>query len=200
MLAQRPGPWGGAIAVALLCFWANRAWAQAPALAQPQSGGSVQAFVFAGLSLETTRAQLRQRYPQDYANGHTLEVAPERAQAHIHRIEIASPDGSGRGRLRLGFERRALISTDGRVLRPSVYPRCAVLEKQLRSLFGAPASSREFIEGDTDGLMNRVLVWERHLPQLPPDQHVERLYLQCGRSKGERRFWAFSMEVSRSAR
>jgi len=165
-----------------------------------QSISPVQPFVFAGLSLETTRDQLRQRYPEDYDSGNTLDVAPERVHDHIHQIEIAMPDGSGRGRLRLSFERRALVSADGRVLRASGYPHCAEIEKRLRALFGAPTRSDEFIEGDTDGYMNRVLVWDRRLLQLAPDQQMERLNLQCGRSKGERRFWAFSVGVERSAR
>jgi len=84
------------------------------------------------------------------------------------------------------------------VLRAAGYPRCAEIEKRLKALFGAPTRSDEFIEGDTDGYMNRVLVWERRLPQLAPDQQMERLNLQCGRSKGEKRFWALSIGVARS--
>jgi hypothetical protein len=198
MLAQRQGSRGRANAAALLFLMATLAM-PAPR-AQAQSISPSQPFAFAGLSLETTRNQLRQLYPQDYDSGNTLDVAPERVQDHIHQIEIATPDGSGRGRLLLSFERRALVSADGRVLRAAGYPRCAEIEKRLKALFGAPTRSDEFIEGDTDGYMNRVLVWERRLPQLAPDQQMERLNLQCGRSKGERRFWAFSVGVARSAR
>jgi len=111
MLAQRQGSRGRATAAALLFLIATLALTAPRALAQSIS--SALPFVFAGLSLETTRAQLRQRYPQDYSSGNTLDIAPERAQDHIHQIEIATPDGSGRGRLMLSFERRALMSADG---------------------------------------------------------------------------------------
>ena len=197
MSAQRPCRRGRANAAALLFLLATFVLPASRVLAQ--SAPSAQPFVFAGLSLETTRAQLRQRYPQDYSSGNTLDVAPERVQDHIRQIEIATPDGSGRGRLRLSFERPALVSADGRVQRATGYPRCAEIEKRLKALFGAPTRSDEYIEGDTDGYMNRILVWERRLPQLAADQHVERLNLQCGRSKGEKRFWAFSLVVARSA-
>ncbi len=158
-----------------------------------------QPFAFAGLSLATTRADLMQRYPQEPLSGNYLSVRPERAHDHIHEIEIAKPDGTGLGRLRLGFERSAMVASDGRVLRPATYPRCAAVEKRLKGLFGRPTRIDEFIEGDTDGYLNRVVIWERHMPQLALAQQLERLSLQCGRSKLEKQFEAHSLIITRSA-
>lgn len=163
-------------------------------MAQPQPFG------YAGLSLSTTRADLMRRYPQEPLTGNYLSVAPERAHDHIHEIEIATPDGTGLGRLRLGFERPAVVGSDGQVRRPADYPRCANVEKQLRGLFGVPTLIDEFIEGDTDGYLVRVVSWERRLPHLTAAQQLERLSLQCGRSKSERQFQAHTVTIARSSR
>ena len=141
-----------------------------------------------------------QRYPLEALSDNYLPVAPERAHDHIHEIEIAKPDGTGLGRLRLGFERPAVVAGDGRVLRHATYPSCRSIEQRLIGLFGRPARVDEFVEGDTDGYLNRLLVWERRLPQLPAAQQLERLSLQCGRSKMAQRFEAHTVIIARSSR
>lgn len=155
---------------------------------------------FAGLSLDTTAAQLRQRYPQDATGGSYMTLPSERSHDHIYSIQIASPDGSGQGRLRLGFERPAVQAADGKVLSPARHPRCDQLSARLKTRYGPPAQVHEYIEGDTDGYRTRILRWQQVLPQLAPAQRVEHLVLQCGRSKTARWFQADALEISRHLR
>ncbi|QPF71645.1 hypothetical protein G8A07_01015 [Roseateles sp. DAIF2] len=60
-------------------------------------------FSFAGLSLKTTAAELRQRYPASRVAGKHVQMAPAEARDHVYGITL--PDGPAAATLKLSFAR-----------------------------------------------------------------------------------------------
>lgn len=130
---------------------------------QLPAGFSADHFVFAGLSLQTTIEDARQRYPRSLTVGNYIYVSDHDSHDDIHGIELTT-DGSN-PRLRLFFER-------SHPRRPR-YPRCAQVLATITTQYGEPARIQEF---DVELDRTRRLTWWRG---------TEALSLVCFRRAGQ---------------
>ena len=89
-----------------------------------------EAFTFAGLSLETTMADLKKRYPRSTAIDALVYLSEEEAHDSISTIGLSS-EGAARA-LTITFERRR----QGR----ATYPSCERLLSRLKERYGSPVN------------------------------------------------------------
>ena len=125
----------GASATFFLCGWSVLA-------AQTDS------FTFAGLSLKTTMAELKQRYPKSHAQEALIRLSDEESHDHISTIGLST--NRGVRTLALTFERQQ------RGGKPT-YPLCDDLQLPLRDRYGDPVS---IVDTQQERERNRRFEWK----------------------------------------
>lgn len=110
-------------------------------LAQPEP------FAFAGLSLKTTIAELKTRYPRSTAVGTLIHVSNEDSHDHVSTIGL-STDGKVRT-LNITFERTLPGGT-------VAYPMCETLLALLKERYGNPA---KLVDVQEEQARNRWFEW-----------------------------------------
>jgi hypothetical protein len=113
--------------------------------------GDERGFTFAGVSLRTTLAEIRQRHPRSAVAGSHVFVAPEEVRDHVWSIEVAAPGL----RARLGFERPREVPPGDAGQR---FPACLDVQRGLEARYGPPAEIREFWE---ERMRHADRVWVR---------------------------------------
>ena len=134
-------------------------------LAQSLPAAPTELFSFAGLSLETTIADLRTRYPRSTAVEAVVYLSTEETHDHISTIGVNS--NGGHRTLNIAFERE---QRGGR----AAYPSCEKLLGVLTDRYGTPA---HVVDAQEEQAHNRRFQWERP---------GERLTLSCFRMPGQR--------------
>jgi hypothetical protein len=105
------------------------------------------AFVFAGLTLKTTMAELKQRYPRSTFLDALVYVSEEESHDNISTIALSN---SGRMRtIAVTFERH-------RAGRPT-YPPCEQLVTSLTNQYGGPAN---IVDAQEEQSRNRRFEWK----------------------------------------
>lgn len=109
------------------------------ALTAPMAAAVVQlqAFSFAGLSLDSDLNQVATRYPHSDRAGSYIYVAPKDSHDHISGIEISGAGATRR--MRVSFESR-------RERHLPQHPACARVQAKLEHQFGRPSGLRRFAE------------------------------------------------------
>ena len=115
------------------------------------SGALAGEFSFAGLGVDTTVEQLRERYPRSSMVGSYMYVVA--ADSHDHIYGIGFPAVAGRDRLRVGFERPDATGP----VRSSRYPTCAAVRSRLEAEHGRPDRVEQFTE---ERALNRRYSWK----------------------------------------
>ena len=134
------------------------------------------AFVFAGLSLKTTVAELKQRYPRSTFLDTLVYISNEESHDDISTIRLSN---NGRTRtISITFERQRAGS--------ATYPACDNLVALLTNEYGKPAN---VVDAQEEQSRNRRFEWKTpgesltlncfRLPQQP--LYAERLTIASGR-------------------
>jgi hypothetical protein len=97
-------------------------------------------FTYADVGLQTTPAEARQRFPSSRVDGHYIYIADRDRRGQVSRIELAA--GGKPPRVRLSLERPRDSAGRGQ----PVFPKCKVIESDLRARYGAPDEVRKFAE------------------------------------------------------
>jgi len=97
-------------------------------------------YSFAGLSLTTTEADLRERYPNSTFQSNHVFVSV--SDAHDEISSVAVPWAGGSALLRIGFGREIGASSPRRF----DYPRCGTVLDRLTADFGAPNEIVDYAE------------------------------------------------------
>lgn len=105
-------------------------------------------FTFAGLGLNTTMAELKQRYPKSHAVEALVRLSDEESHDHISTIGLSS--NRGVRTLAITFERQQ------RGRKPT-YPSCDSLQAPLRERYGDPAS---IVDTQEERARNRRFEWK----------------------------------------
>jgi hypothetical protein len=98
-------------------------------------------FTYAGIELGTTLAAAKARFPNSKVVGDYVYVADRDRRDQVSGIQLA---GTRNPRMvRLSFERPRDAAGRGQ----PVYPKCKVIESDLRARYGAPDEVRKLAEG-----------------------------------------------------
>ena len=139
-----------------------------PSAQSVQRNASV--FAFAGLSLNTTMAELKKRYPKSTALDTLVYLSDEESHDHISTVGLSS-NGAART-ITIAFERQI----QGR----ATYPLCEQMLSRLKEQYGNPANA---MDAQEERARNRRYQWKTstesltlncfQLPRQP--QYAERL-------------------------
>jgi hypothetical protein len=151
-------------------------------LASSLLAAQTETFTFAGLSLKTTMAELKKRYPRSTALDTLVYLSDEESHDHISTIGLSS--SSGARTLTITFEpatferrRRGRVAT---------YPSCEKSLSRLKGRYGNPA---DVVDAQEERARNRRFEWKTSTESLTlncfrmPRQplYAERLTITAGR-------------------
>jgi hypothetical protein len=94
-------------------------------------------FAYADISLQTSLAEVRKRFPNSKMAGDTIEVSDRDRRDQVSGIQLAGTRQPPR--VRLSFERPRDAAGRGQ----PQFPKCKVIEAELRGRYGAPDEVRK---------------------------------------------------------
>jgi hypothetical protein len=94
-------------------------------------------FAYADISLQTSIAEARKRFPNSKMVGDTIEVSDRDRRDQVSGIQLAGTRKPPR--VRLSFERPRDAASRGQ----PQFPKCKVIEAELRGRYGAPDEVRK---------------------------------------------------------
>jgi hypothetical protein len=108
------------------------------AIAAAAPAFAAEGFAYADIGLQTTLAEARTRFPSSKVVGDDIYVSDRDRRDHVSGIQMA---GSGKPRrVRLNFERPRDPAGRGQ----PQFPKCKVIESDLRARYGAPDEVQKF--------------------------------------------------------
>ena len=96
-------------------------------------------FAYADISLQTSLAEARKRFPNSKMVGDTIEVSDRDRRDQVSGIRLAGTVKPPR--VRLSFERPRDAAGRGQ----PQFPKCKVIESDLRGRYGAPDEVKKFV-------------------------------------------------------
>jgi hypothetical protein len=119
------------------------------AIAAAAPAFAAERFAYADVGLQTTLADARKRFPNSKVVGDYLYIADQDRRDQVSGIQFA---GTGKPRtVRLNFERPRDAAGRGQ----PQFPKCKVIEAELRGRYGAPDEVRK-VAGETPPRADRV--------------------------------------------
>lgn len=97
-------------------------------------------FSYADIGLQTTLAEARKRFPNSQISGDAIQVSERDRRDQVSGIRFAG--GSAPRTVRLSFERPRGAAGRGQ----PQFPKCKLIEAELRGRYGAPDEVRKFAE------------------------------------------------------
>lgn len=121
------------------------------AIAAAAPAFAAEPFAYADISLQTTLAEARKRFPSSKVVGDTIYVSDRDRRDQVSGIRLAA---SGKPRMvRLSFERPRDSAGRGQ----PQFPKCKVIESDLRARYGAPDEVKKF---DAEAQLHADRVWK----------------------------------------
>ena len=115
-----------------------RAVALGLAIAAAAPAVAAERFAYADIGLQTTLAEARKRFPSSKVVGDTIHVSDRDRRDQVSAIQLAGARKPPA--VRLSFERPRDAAARGQ----PVFPKCKVIESDLRARYGAPDELKKF--------------------------------------------------------